>query len=235
MSRSFDANSSNFLTVGDVAAIDITGFPITVAAWAKTNSLVTEQGIATKWGAAGANQQYELELSNTGKITFGVVAAGPVGTVVTGATTVTQGAWFHACGRQTANDVFVYLNGVQDGTNVNQRSIQNTATDLLIGKFPSGLAFNGLLAEVAIWNLDLTPAEIAQLAAGTNPSAIQAANLKGYWPLCGIASPEPDLASGNSATISGTVPGSSQKPHNNVPCPAGGVVAIGGDDAYWYS
>jgi concanavalin A-like lectin/glucanase superfamily protein len=226
VSRTFDANAANFLTVGDKAEIDITGNLITVAAWIKTNSVSTEQGIATKWGAVGANQQYELELSATGKVSFGVVNATPLGTIVTGATTVALGAWQHAAGRQTATDVFVYLNGVQDGTSATDRSIQNTATDLLIGKFVTGVAFNGLIAELGIWNIDLTPAEIAQLASGVSPALVQPGNLRGYWPLCGVGSPEPDLKSGNQAAISGTVPAGAHAP-GSFPCETAGVGKAG--------
>ena len=106
MSRTFDANTANFLTVGDKAAIDITGLPITVAAWIKTNSISAEQGIVTKWGSAPADtNQYELELSNTGKVSFGV--AQPVVAIVTGNTTVTLGQWQHVVGWQTTTDLFV--------------------------------------------------------------------------------------------------------------------------------
>lgn len=58
--------------------------------------------------------------------------------------------------------------------------------------------FNGLIAEVAIWNVALSAEQIAQVAASVSgASVVLPGNLAGYWHLCGLQSPEPD-SSGNS-------------------------------------
>jgi len=202
VARDFTANTANFLSVGDVTAVDITGFPITLCAWIRPDVVNAEQGIATKWGAT---TQYELELTATGKASFGVNASGG-STLVNGATTLTPSVWQHVAGKQTTTDVFVYLNGVQDGTSTVERSIVNTNASFLIGKFGTGTPFDGRIAEVAVWNIALSDTEIAALAAGYPASMIQAASLKGYWQIQGTASPEPDTSgNGNSATINGTL------------------------------
>jgi hypothetical protein len=74
---------------------------------------------------------------------------------------------------------------------------------------------SGLIAEMAVWNIALADAEVANLAAGLCPLRLQRANLVDYWLHGGLvnqASPEPSLTdSGHDmvvtgATIDTTVP-----------------------------
>jgi hypothetical protein len=70
------------------------------------------------------------------------------------------------------------------------------------------IPFEGSIAEVAIWNAQLSSSDIANLAASTGGAAgIRSANLVGYWHLCGLASPEPDSSgNGNSGVLSSNPP-----------------------------
>ena len=47
----------------------------------------------------------------------------------------------------------------------------------------SGSPFEGKIAHVAIWSTELSDAEIASLAGGTNPLDIQVSSLEAYWDL----------------------------------------------------
>ena len=65
--------------------------------------------------------------------------------------------------------------------------------------------FNGSLAEIAFWTTNLTDANITSLAAGASARSFSLANLVAYWPLCGVASPEPDTSgAGHNLTLTGT-------------------------------
>jgi concanavalin A-like lectin/glucanase superfamily protein len=229
VSRDFNGNAANFLAVGDVAAIDITGTDLTVACFVQFDAVALEQGLVTKWGNSTATRQYTLELLSS-KIDFAVSDGLAATTLCPGVTNVVAGPWYHFCGVQNATDIFVYLNGAQDGTNANQRSMSNTVTALQLGKFAvDNLPLDGRLAEVGIWNTPLTAGQVASLASGVSPQLVQAANLRGYWPLCGVASPEPDFASGNQATINGTVPAGLVHAPGDFPCdtPAAGRQKLG--------
>jgi hypothetical protein len=61
------------------------------------------------------------------------------------------------------------------------------------------------LADVAIWNVDLTAFEISALAKGARPNIIRPASLVAWWPLDGLQSPEPDLSrNAKNGTLTGT-------------------------------
>ena len=118
----------------------------------------------------------------------------------------------------------VYVNGVSLGSQVGA-AITDGGHNLSIGQQGDGTTqcneFVGRLAEVAIWKgATLSAAEITALASGTSPSAVRSGSLTGYWPLYGVASPEPDY-SGNVGN--GTVTGSSAANH----CPCGKYPAKG--------
>jgi hypothetical protein len=169
-------------------------------------------GIVTKFGSGGGTRQYSLELSAGAKASM-IVADGTTSSLATGATSIGTGTWVHLAGVQDATDVYLYLNGVQDGTNATDRAMINTASVLTFGKYSTlGFPLDGRLAEVAIYNAALTAGQVATLATGVPASTVQAANLVGYWPLCGKASPEPDLITPNNATINGTVAAAAHPP-----------------------
>ncbi|MCL6480300.1 MAG: LamG domain-containing protein [Firmicutes bacterium] len=82
----------------------------------------------------------------------------------------------------------------------------NTNTDAYVigGRGNDNLrAWDGRLAEFAIWNALLTASECQALARGASPNTIRRQSLVGYWPLWGVSSPEPGLP-GGTATPTGT-------------------------------
>jgi hypothetical protein len=74
--------------------------------------------------------------------------------------------------------------------------------------FVNSTAFNhyaGLIAHVAVWNINLTDGEIIELAAGANPKTIHPESLLAYWPLIDNSEDsvkQYDLIENNSPTYS---------------------------------
>jgi hypothetical protein len=64
---------------------------------------------------------------------------------------------------------------------------------MVVGLFAN--YFAGKIAEVAVWNVALGDDEIASLAAGANPTTIEAEYLVGYWPL--LSDANDDIGSNN--------------------------------------
>lgn len=114
---------------------------------------------------------------------------------------LSTGVWHHIAfvGTSSTN-----RNGYLDGSATpitNLANITAAQDTLAVGDFAGGSgALDGLLADVAIWNVDLTAGEINALASGMPPYLIRPSALIGYWPMWGLASPEPDL-SGNKRNI----------------------------------
>ena len=73
--------------------------------------------------------------------------------------------------------------------------------------------FTGNLAEIAMWSVTLTDAEIAALATGVRPNRVRPAAVVGYWPLWGVSSPEPDVSgNGYTLTLVGSPPQANHAP-----------------------
>src|SRR5512139_3914486 len=122
-------------------------------------------------------------------------------------------AWHHVAlsydASSAANDPLMYLDGasqvVTEGATPSGTLQTNTDAYVLGNR---GAAWDrnwaGDLAEFAVWDAILTPAEIAALAAGAHPLTIRPAALVSYVPLWGVDSPEPDLIVKGTAAVTGT-------------------------------
>jgi Concanavalin A-like lectin/glucanases superfamily len=128
-------------------------------------------------------------------------------------TALVANTWYHigvTCdGTTTLN---IYLNGSLDSTTtVGAGSFGITGpanSNSAIGNdiVNAGRFLNGTIADVAFWDgVYLTATEILALSKGARPYTIRPQNLRAWWPLDGLQSPEPDL-SGNASngTLTGT-------------------------------
>ena len=96
--------------------------------------------------------------------------------------------WYHACAvERSATSHQVYLDGNAGPENTTSKVPANIdALDIGVQFYSSSdhdEEFNGQLAEVGIWDVDLDDGEIAALAAGYAPSMIRPQNLVWYLPL----------------------------------------------------
>jgi hypothetical protein len=123
------------------------------------------------------------------------------------------------------NDIFMYTHGVLDGFNVatgfgNTTYVPGTPTTAAdsIGSFfnggtsPDGTdrQLDGAIAHLALWatpvsSFRLLAQDHEALARGALPRQVRPDSLVLWFPLWGLDSPERDLASKKSATITGTV------------------------------
>lgn len=124
----------------------------------------------------------------------------------------TSTSWQHVClvynNSATTNNPIVYLNGstasvttvnVPIGTAVtNWTSYTNGNVDA------HNQAWDGKLADFAMWNAQLTANECKALSRGASPLKIRKANLLVYNPLNGFQSGEMDWATRNALTVTAT-------------------------------
>jgi hypothetical protein len=218
MARDFTGSGGGNLSIGDVAAIDITGTALSIHAWIQPDVNNVAQGIVSKWDGAGANTQYLLFMETTGKLKAFVTDGAATDTAV-GATTVSTGGVWHPVGLRKngtgALALAAFLDGVADGTLTSNVVIQNSTGNLEIGRTNANNAnrFDGRIAEVGIWDVALSDAEFGALAKGASPLRFRRDHLKGYWPLFGVAYPEADLSGNvNNPTQVGTVNAANHSP-----------------------
>src|ERR1700741_5384202 len=97
-----------------------------------------------------------------------------------------------ACGVWSASKSrSAYFNGGGKATNSATQTpsgINATAIGAFLDTSPDRY-HAGMVAEAAIWNVALTDAEVAVLAAAISPLAVRPGSLVAYWPLIGNNSP----------------------------------------------
>jgi len=206
MSRNFDMINNDYIEVGDVPALDLTGDEVTLSAWIRLESAASEGKIIAKWADAGARFQYLLSTTdNAGdKCQFAVYDGGIK--VVVGTTTLGTGTWFHVAGVYDGSNIRVYCQGVDEGSTAATGNMPNTTAPVRIGAGSGGLGtedpFDGLIGHCAIWDVGLSANEVQSLASGVSPLRIRGDNRLFYAPLNG-QSPELDVVGGLSLTVNG--------------------------------
>ena len=118
-------------------------------------------------------------------------------------------------GSGTAANIHIYVNGNEvtyaittDGTG--GREDDSTQNLYLGNDGNAGRTTDGKLAHIQLWNRVLQLNEMNQ--ASRFPGSIRR-ELRGYWPLFGQASPEPDLSgNGNNGAITGAIFGATNPP-----------------------
>lgn len=201
MARLF--SGASYCEAADQAPIDITGTVVVIAFWVKRTSTGNFPHMVAK-GTAGTGVQYKVF---HGGSTYYFEIGDSGGVDQCSSPGWSTGVWEHVVAVKNgtgAGAQKMYRNGVFVGTATSNKSIQNTANTLRVGQASDGSQqFAGTIAEVGIWDVVLSDAEILALAAGVSPRQVRPGSLKGYWPLYGAGSPEPDLSGNqNNMTVS---------------------------------
>lgn len=203
MARLFDGSD-------DVLSVDsapVTAAPLTMACWARSNS------------ATALQRALYLGDKDTDTHVWSLAFAGPIGgdpirftvsagTAITLDTTTgyTAGTWHHICAVEaSATNHAVFIDGGSKGTSVTSRAPLNTdriAVGRFMGTTPAN-SFSGDLAEVAVWNVALTDADVALLAKAVSPFMVRPDALVFYLPIVGQYSPEIDVVGGLNLAVTG--------------------------------
>jgi hypothetical protein len=190
----YDFNgTTQYLQVGSAV---LTAAPLTMACWFKAEAATGAYQLVTvsNAGTAGAATRFTL-------IAAGQVAGDPVRVVTTNTSNVSGVAdttsgfstntWHHACGVfESASSRTAYIDAGSSGTNT------TSVTPTLLNRTNIGVIFlqsvggtsgtgfmDGQIAEVGIWNVALTTAEIASLADGMTCDKVRPQSLVFYAPL----------------------------------------------------
>ena len=179
MARNFNGTSARI----HVSSAVVTATPYTMACWFRTTSMAHLGTLISINRTAGKHY--------AGLWFRGDIAGDPVDILIEGGgfqytarstTGCTSGQWHHACGVFTSSTSrTVYLDGGSSATDTN--SVTPSVDRTEVGAWRSSLWFNGDIAEVGIWNVDLSAAEIAALAKGISPALIRPQNHAAYLPL----------------------------------------------------
>jgi hypothetical protein len=186
----------------EVGSAPVTAAPLTMACWFNVDNITANHPLIDLTDGTTSNR-FGLEAS-------GAVASDPVRAIVTAAGTQRAASsssafsattWHHAGFRvASATNRQAFLDGT-GGTAGTISAIPAGLNTLRIGRFSTTYA-NGRIAEAAIWNTDLTDAEMRSLARGFRPSLIRPSALVFYAPLVREIA---DYRGGLTVTSSGPV------------------------------
>jgi hypothetical protein len=166
---SFDG-LNDFVTIPDSDSLDLTS-QATLAAWIKTNSTATVQGIVGRWNYEGFTNKRSILLDARGdlndKFRFWVSTDGTASTITHAASNVQflTDKWYHLACTYDGNTMRIYINGEEDNSVSKSGDIFVNDSLWYIGAFnyANDAHFNGLIDDVRIYNHALSPGEIQQL------------------------------------------------------------------------
>jgi hypothetical protein len=176
MSREFDDASSEYL---QVAISQSEAFTLACWTWLddeSNHSLLSFGQSAGTYYHALMFYSHALQAYSLGSSSDGASASSAPGV----------SEWFHGCGVwAAADDRRCYLNGGNKGTNATTVTVASP-NQFRVGVTGDSTPYgyhDGKIAEVGLWNVALTDAEVAILGAGYSPLFVKPENLIAYWPL----------------------------------------------------
>lgn len=200
-SRLFVNTNSDYVEVTSDLTSDT--LPFTACGWIYPTATTAGRGIFTVEVAGTTDNRHRIVTQTSSTITVSTRAGTDAN--ATTVATFTINTWHHVCG-VWINDSnrWVYLDGgnaVQNTQTRNPTGMNRTR----FGRFNEPpVYFGGRLSHWTIWNVELTPTEIASLANKTPPNKIRPLNRIACVPMWGIHSPEIDACAARSWTIGGT-------------------------------
>lgn len=201
MARNFVSGSGQFLE--NTSAV-LTGTPLTMACWVKPSSLTNtptfmslEKSTASTWHALAVDGAGNVRARTFDGTTSTEANKAGVGT----------GTWQHVAGVWTSSTSrTAYYNGTAgttDATSSAPSGINRTEIGQLLNGGAPVFRMDGDIAECGIWNISLSAADIASLAAGVSPLFVRPDALVFYAPLHGEFSPEIDVVGRFNMTVTG--------------------------------
>lgn len=188
MSRNIDPGGGSYLTAANTG-VNFTS-AMTISIWAK---LDVAQGylITRATGLTGGTQRFGFGIwIATTSYGFFLGDGGFNASHCSGVVDPRIGQWDHIVARVSGGTgMQLYVNGQLDGVATSSFALTSTIEAITLGgaaDHPSGNAMDGQLADIAIWNIDLSPREIFDLYQGRNPEQLRPGNLRAYWRLNGV-------------------------------------------------
>lgn len=181
---------SSYIDIGSSPNLNLVG-PFTLSAWINPkyppNGYGSYGQVIAKTNSGGSGG-YEFGWLGSASCSTLYMTNGP-GTINSNKSICT-GVWSYIAITFDGTNSIFYINGVKQGTS-STLTYPSSTQDTGIGRAPARtlLPFNGLIADVQIYNTALSSAQIATLYAGgiAGPTLGTAAGNIGWWPLEGDA------------------------------------------------
>jgi hypothetical protein len=179
MSYQFNGSTQYLLANNSI----ISGYPFTIAAWAKPTNLSGFKAAASQGNSTSNDYVFLAFLNSNGYCGLSLSSGDAASTTSSSTTTGTD---THLAGVYTSSSVQSFING-SAGSIANHSLSFPSFNRISIGVVMRGggqTGYGALAAsEIGFWNVALTASEIASLAAGFTPDQIRPQSLQFYTPL----------------------------------------------------
>ena len=184
MARNFTATSSQYLSTASAPA---SGTPMTIACWCKVSAGASGTSPGRAPVAVGVNGGTHRNQLNVVGIQTQLFAQGATASEQLTLNNLTADQLFHFAGVFASSSSRTgYVDGAAIATGTTNIGSQNAANTITIGarwNTTIGNFYNNDIAEVGVWNVALTAAEIASLADGMTCDKVRPQSLVFYAPL----------------------------------------------------
>lgn len=176
----------------DLASVPISGVPFTLAAWYRYDTAIADEAEHSILSLTDADafNEWTIEIGRTGGVDYAIAMVNENNTnlgFALSTTPPTINTWQHIAGIYTNNSSrTVYLNAANNATETTTATptgVSNVNIGATLSNSVVTKDFNGAIAECAIWNTNLTAAEITILSKGYSPLFVRPGNLVFYSPL----------------------------------------------------
>lgn len=157
--------------------ISLSGSALTIAAWIKPRAFQTGSPFISSIAGQedGPDNNLALlrlssgSLATNRQVNFSLKFGSIVG--LTGIAKLNVGIWYHVAGVYDGTNMFVYVNGVQDGTVAQTGSFTANSPFYVSQSAGGGVRmFNGFIDDIRCYKRGLTATEISNLYLGTEPA-----------------------------------------------------------------
>ena len=184
MARLFDRDSSQYLIANSAV---VSAVPLTIAGWFNSSNVgVDYQNVATIRDS-GSGHCFALHLDTNGYIRAYTSGDAGLDYAITTPNVTGDNEWHHACGvYAAADDRRAFLDGGDKGTQSDSNTPSNLDITTISKALDGGSAehFEGMLAEIAIWNVALLDFEVWLMGKlKLSPQWVRPQNLVFYAPL----------------------------------------------------
>ena len=164
--------------------------PITLACWFNsdtTNANKTLVSLASGDISEDASPAFGLRITSGAQVQATISSGNGSNSAAVG--TYTLQNWHHGAAIfYTTSSRYAFCDAVRSSQSLTNRAVGVNPDNLIIGQGSGGTynpaqPFNGRIAEVGVWNVGLTDAEIAILAKGIKPIYVRPESLLYYVPL----------------------------------------------------
>jgi hypothetical protein len=198
-------NGTTDMIVADTANVYSNTAAFSVAFWIKGSAITNESCYSEGNTGNLATISLGTDLTTGAHLRYFLRSTSTTITDQSTTAPILDGVWHHAAiTRDASRTMIAYIDGVQDFTHPDG-TMGTGLTALGMGvlrRSSNSNFFAGNLAEIANWSRVLSTTEISQLAGGLIASLLVPDH---YWPLLGVASPEPDI--GTASLVNGTLTG----------------------------